>query len=108
MTTDLSAAIAAAKDFDWDAATDRQRDAWVADWVLGMVGVTMVSGSVKLPNYTRDPAADYEVLKRVRETWPPDMQARFELYAPHALEYEPGVDDWSHSAFLALEEYSDA
>jgi hypothetical protein len=128
--------------FDWDAATARERDCWVAEKVMGwrqvsippvehafakcegrepdpgpwrvMPGYDPITALKSVPEYTTDPAADYEVLKRVRETWEDTSDfhhALSEIWGfrhfrtkhmlwVNPLLYEPG--DWAHAAYLAL------
>jgi hypothetical protein len=129
----------------WAAMTARERDAAVAQSVMGWVAFPYSMPDGKggwetrlcppsnvhittcdtFPRYTTDPSADYEVLKRVRESkWIDDREEAYnmfwnslaeilrsrdpyyrdtenqnELY--YMLEYRPG--DFSHAAFLALE-----
>lgn len=65
-----------------------------------------------IPHYTSNPAADYEVLRRVRETWLHNEQYLFanalaELYRPRKegnhpiLRYIPG--DYSRAALAVME-----
>lgn len=71
-----------------------------------------------VPHYTSDPAADYEVLRRVRETWSYALNAEFarqlermwkdRLYAgaigpfsSWACSYQPG--DYARAALETLE-----
>jgi hypothetical protein len=147
---------------NWESATARERDAWVAEHVMGLLQVKMSrswrdpetgeeqihvedddehpdmtsfgnepcpshisefssftcdAAREPVPNYTTDPAADYLVLEKVRETWDTETLEAFAhgLYATWVerdpkqhefkssvvwLPYQPG--DYSHSAFLAL------
>ena len=115
--------------FDWEAATPRERDAWVAENVMGydmanppIIPVFDFTGRPFReliddwwPTFTTDPSADYAVLKHVRETW-----GKVELYLfdnavlgllgkplgpylsrpTYYVHYTPGV--WSHAAYLTL------
>ena len=69
----------------------------------------------RFPEYTSDAAPDYEVLKRVRETWDEPMQDKWHvelqnvwidrrggpmLIAFTAIDYQPG--DFSRAALAAL------
>jgi hypothetical protein len=65
----MSPAAGAAPAFDWDAATPRERDGWVARFVTGQDGPPAP--------YTTCPSAEYELLQFVRETWPPDDVSAF-------------------------------
>lgn len=122
--------------FDWDAAKPWQRDAWLAANVMPLrvgeyvavddMGAAILrkgdSGScAQIDRYTTDPAADYEVLKRVRSAWDREMVRKFSLrlFAVLAarrkshggdlgvndmqlLAYELAPGDYSHAAYLAL------
>lgn len=93
----------------WDAMTPRERDAWVAEHVMGWrdvddgkfmakwKGYDEDTGKVLwdqtdhsgipseggcrdfLPNCSTDASADYLVLKKVRETWGNDKKIKFEM-----------------------------
>lgn len=71
-----------------------------------------VHTSTVYPAVSSDPAADYEVLRHVRETWDTDAQYQFahalaELYRPRKegnhpiLRYMPG--DYSRAALAVME-----
>jgi hypothetical protein len=100
----------------------RELDAKVADKVFGMRVEFYESENYdpmsNAPSYTTDTAADYEVLRRVREKW---SRAKFKAFVlalddlwdarigdkhespgQWACMYEPG--DWSRAALKALGE----
>lgn len=59
-----------------------------------------------LPRYTTDPAADYAVLVKVRESWTPEQTGAFVdalialWHYPTPIQYRPG--DYSRAALAAL------
>lgn len=90
---------------DWDRCCGRRHEN----------GHDMESWGV--PKYTTDPAADYSVLVRVRETWSDEKQKRFaealglvaffregKFYQIACLNYRPG--DYSLAALKVLAETS--
>lgn len=108
--------------FDWDSAEPRDRDAWIATQVFGWTHDIWGNiagwrdsqgewkGGLSANRFTTDPAADYEVLKRVRETWDRRMTEAFYIELRKILNskmfgvyrnmsYEPG--DWSWAAYRA-------
>lgn len=90
---------------------------WVTDKNGAFIG-NIDGGEVNEKHWrpSVDAAADYEVLKRVRETWTDEQQDNFEVALEdimiakesnypntwHVILYEPG--DWSRAALKALGE----
>src|SRR3990167_4637643 len=112
MPSDLTAAIRAAKSFDWDAASPRARDAWIAAHIFGLTvvwaewqpSVVADDWSGAVPHYTTYASADYLVLVRVREILANDtgkLTQVFMFFLPD-YDYEPG--GWSWSWFQTLRE----
>jgi len=137
----------------WQEMEPRERDAWIAEHVMGFVayyGLDAYDGKqdthspyclwgtpeyiaswsdmfgessapngceptyASLPHYTTDPAADYSVLEKVRDTWGDSTGFQTDRFIEclefiwgmthwgeaNPIAYQPG--DYSHAAFLAM------